>query len=165
MTQTLPQNSEKLRQAMRAWPSGVAIVTAAHGNDRHGMTVSSFTSIALEPPIILISLQTESRTHKLVSKTGVFGVTILAEGQQELSERFAGHVPDTENRFIDIEIETLVSDVPFIKGGLAYLDCRVKQAIPVGANTIFLAEVITARGDGTGQPLVYHDRNYRKLVG
>lgn len=128
------------------------------------MTVSSFTSIALEPPLIIISLQTDSRTHELVSQAKAFAVTILAEDQQELSERFAGRAPDVEDRLAGIGTETLVTGAPFIKGGLAYLDCRVMQSISMGTNTLFLAEVVAARGNGAGQPLVYHDRKYHKLV-
>jgi len=149
---------------MRAWTSGVTIVTASHGGERHGMTVSSFTSIALEPPLIIISLQTVSRTHELVTKSNAFAVTILADGQQEISDRFAGRLGETEDRLAELETETLVSGAPFIRGGLAYLDCRVSQAIAVGTNTLFLAEVVAARGSGEGKPLVYHDRNYQKLV-
>jgi flavin reductase (DIM6/NTAB) family NADH-FMN oxidoreductase RutF len=154
---------EQLRQSMRAWTSGVTVVTASHAGEQHGMTVSSFTSIALEPPLIIISLQTISRTHDLVAQSNAFGVTILADGQQEVSDRFAGRTPDTEDRLADIETEVLVTGAPFIKGGLAYLDCRVTQAIEVGTNTLYLAEVVAARGNGEGKPLVYHDREYRKL--
>jgi len=155
---------EQLRQAMRAWTSGVTIVTAAHGGEQHGMTVSSFTSIALEPPLIIISLQTNSRTHELISKSNAFAVTILADGQQDISDRFAGRLAEMGDRLAGIETETLVTGAPFIKGGLAYLDCQVSQTVPVGTNTLFLAEVIAARGNGEGYPLVYHDREYRKLL-
>ena len=98
MKQTLTVDSEILRQAMRAWTPGVTIVTASHEGEQHGMTVSSFTSIALEPPIVIISLQTDSRTHELVSQAKAFAVTILSDKQQELSDRFAGRIPDAEDR-------------------------------------------------------------------
>jgi 3-hydroxy-9,10-secoandrosta-1,3,5(10)-triene-9,17-dione monooxygenase reductase component len=91
-------------------------------------------------------------------------VTILAYDQQEISDLFAGRVSDAEDRLAGIEIEKLVTGAPFIKGGLAYLDCRVSQAIAAGTNTLFLAEVVAARGNGEGKPLVYHDRKYQKLV-
>ena len=156
-------DSEQLRQSMRAWASGVTVVTASHAGEQHGMTVSSFTSIALEPPLIIVSLQTDSRTHRLVSQSNAFAVTILAADQQEISDIFAGRVPDTEDRLAGVETATLQSGIPVIKGGLAYLDCRVMQAIPVGTNTLFLAEVLAARGDGEGNPLIYHDRQYHKL--
>lgn len=164
MKQTTTLNPEDLRQAMRAWSSGVAIVTATSQGEQHGMTVSSFTSIALEPPLIIISLQMDSRTHSLVTESNAFAVTILAENQQELSDRFAGRVSDEEDRLAGVETETLLTGAPFIKGGLAYLDCRVTQAIPVGTNTLFLAEVVAARGNREGRPLIYHDREYHRLT-
>lgn len=128
------------------------------------MTVSSFTSIALEPPLIIISLQTDSRTHELVTQSNAFAVTIMADDQQEISDRFAGRMLDTGDRLAGFETETLVTGAPFIKGGLAYLDCRVSQTIEVGTNTLFLGEVVSARGNGEGNPLVYHNQNYRKLI-
>jgi flavin reductase (DIM6/NTAB) family NADH-FMN oxidoreductase RutF len=164
MKPSIVLDPEQLRQSMRAWTSGVTIVTASHAGEQHGMTVSSFTSVALEPPLIIISLQTASRTHSLIAQANAFAVTILAEGQQEISDRFAGRIVDTEDRLAGLETETLVTGAPFIKGGLAYLDCKVMQSISIGTNTLFLAEVVAARGNGEGQPLVYHDRKYHKLV-
>ena len=164
MKQPAILDPEQLRLSMRAWVSGVTIVTASHAGELHGMTVSSFTSVALEPPLIIISLQTASRTQILVSQAKAFAVTILAEDQQELSDRFAGRIPDTEDRLTGLETEMLATGAPFIKGSLAYLDCRVRQSISIGTNTLFLAEVVAARGNEEGQPLVYHDRKYHKLV-
>ena len=164
MKPSIVLDPEQLRQSMRAWTSGVTIVTASHTGEQHGMTVSSFTSVALEPPIIIISLQTASRTHALVTQANAFAVTILSEDQQEISNRFAGRIADTEDRLAGLETELLVTGAPFIKGGLAYLDCTVMQSISIGTNTLFLAEVVAARGNGEGRPLVYHDRKYHKLV-
>ena len=149
---------------MRAWTSGVTIVTASHAGEQHGMTVSSFTSIALEPPVVIVSMQTDSRTYNLIAQSNTFAVTILADGQEDISNRFAGRLEEGSDRLIGIETETLVTGAPFIKGGLAYLDCRVSQEIALGSNTLFLAEVVAARGNGAGKALVYHDRKYRKLV-
>lgn len=153
-------DSEGLRVAMRAWTTGVVVVTATYKGERHGMTVSSFTSVSLDPALIIISLQTASRTHELVSQAGTFAVTILSADQKLISERFAGRIDNTD-RFDGLETETLVTGAPLLKGGLAYLDCRVTQSIPSGMNTLFLAEVVAARGEAPGQPLVYHDRQYR----
>jgi len=151
---------EQLRRAMRAWSSGVTIVTAAHGGSQHGMTVSSFTSVSLEPPLIIISLHTESRTHNLVMASGTFAVNILGADQRELSERFAGRLESELNRFEGLDADTLTTGAPLLKGALANLDCRVRQVIPVGMNTLFLAEVVAVRGDGEGQPLLYHNHRY-----
>src|SRR5512133_1407713 len=114
---TAAQHADQLRAAMRAWTSGVTIVTAAYGGQQHGMTVSSFTSVSLDPPMIIVSLQTASRTHDVVVKAGAFGVTILAAGQRELSERFASHAWTMTERLDGLETETLVTGAPLIKGG------------------------------------------------
>ncbi len=148
---------------MRAWTTGVAIVTATHEGRRHGMTVSSFASISLDPPLIVISLQTASRTHDVVARAQAFGVTILSAEQQHVSERFASHEVSMSERLDELETETLVTGAPLIKGGLACLDCQVKQSIPAGMNTLFIAEVVAVRGDDHDAPLVYHDRAYRRL--
>jgi flavin reductase (DIM6/NTAB) family NADH-FMN oxidoreductase RutF len=160
---TSAERTDGLRAAMRTWTTGVAIVTAEHNGERHGMTVSSFASVSLEPALIAISLQTTSHTHALVTGAEAFGITILGADQQDVSERFAGRMGEDGDRLEGLQTETLVTGAPFIHGGLAFLDCRVAQAIPAGMNTLFIAEVVAARAQDDQPPLVYHDRAYRKL--
>ena len=151
---------EKLRAAMRAWSAGVTVVTAVHEGHKHGMTVNSFTSISLEPAMITISLRDSTRTHELVSKSRAFGLTILSAGQSKISDLFAGKITEIEDRFADLQTETLVTGSPLIVGGLAWLDCRVIETFKVGENTLFIAEVLAARDINDGQPLIYHNRKY-----
>ena len=155
---------EQLRHAMRAWTTGVAVVTAVHNGRRYGMTVNSFTSISLEPPLITVTLKHLTHTHELVEQSGEFAVTILSSNQKDLSDRFAGKIPDITDRFEGVETETLSMSAPLIKGGMAYFNCRVVNAHPVGENTLFVAEVLNARGEGQGDPLTYHNRVYWKLT-
>jgi len=155
---------EQFRHAMRAWTTGVAVVTAEHEGQRYGMTVNSFTSISLEPPLISVALRQLTHTYELVEKSGEFALTILSANQGELSDRFAGKIPNIPDRFDGVETSKLLIDAPLIKGGMAYLNCRVVNSIPVGENTLFIAEVIAACGEGEGDPLVYHNRVYWKLV-
>ncbi|MEW6028007.1 MAG: flavin reductase family protein [Chloroflexota bacterium] len=153
--------SEQLRRAMRAWTTGVAIITARHEDIQQGMTINSFTSLSLDPPLIMVALQGQTRTHDLVKETGEFSVTILAEDQRDLSVRFARH--EVEDRFAGIETEALSLRAPLIEGGLAWFDCRVRQSHEVGQNTLFIAEVQAVRVFSTEGPLVYHNREYWKL--
>lgn len=155
---------EQLRHAMRAWTTGVAIVTAQHDGHRYGMTVNSFTSISLEPPLISVTLKQLTHTHELIEKSGEFSITILASHQENLSVRFAGKLHNVQDRFDGVPTETLSIPAPLITNGIAFFNCRVVQAIPVGENTLFVAEVIAARGEGEGDPLVYHNRVYWKLA-
>lgn len=164
LAKTREERADQLRSAMRAWTTGVAIVTAAHDGRRHGMTVSSFTSISLDPPLIAISLSAGSHTHDLVRSAGAFGVTILAAGQWELAERFAGRLGSDGDRLAGLPTETYITGAPFIVGGLSFLDCRVTQTVAAGMNTLFIAEVVVVRGDDHDAPLVYHDRTYRRLA-
>ena len=162
----MPLDPEKLRQAMRAWTTGVAIVTSIYEDQQYGMTVNSFTSISLEPPLICVALKQLTHTHDLVVKSGMFSVTILTEDQKELSDRFAGKMPGLLDRFAGLQTETISLDSPVFKDGMAYFDCRVLNSIPVGENTLFIAEVLDASGrlTGKGEPLVYHNREYWKLT-
>ncbi|HLO30757.1 MAG TPA: flavin reductase family protein [Anaerolineales bacterium] len=155
---------EKLRHAMRAWTTGVVIVTAVHEGQQYGMTVNSFTSISLEPPLVAVTLKQLTHTHDLVVKSGMFAVTILTAEQKELSERFAGKIPNITNRFDSVPTDKLAIEAPIFKNGMAYLNCRVVNSIPVGENTLLVAEVVAAHGEGEGQPLVYHNREYWMLT-
>jgi flavin reductase (DIM6/NTAB) family NADH-FMN oxidoreductase RutF len=154
---------EELRKAMRNWTTGITIVTASHEGVQHGMTVSSFTSLSLDPPLLSVSLYYTSRTYALVNAAGKFGITILAADQEEISNRFAGRIPDTEERFTGLETETLASDIPFIKGGLSFFECKVVQSLPTGTNNLFIGEIVAARAIEDGDPLLYFNQKYGKI--
>jgi flavin reductase (DIM6/NTAB) family NADH-FMN oxidoreductase RutF len=155
---------EVLRRAMRAWTTGVAVVTATHDGEQYGMTVNSFTSISLEPPLVSVALKQLTHTHDLVVKSGMFAVTVLTAEQKELSDRFAGKIPNITDRFEGVPTNALSINAPLLEGGMAYLNCSVVNSIPAGENTLFIAEVIAATGDGEGDPLVYHNRVYWRLT-
>jgi flavin reductase (DIM6/NTAB) family NADH-FMN oxidoreductase RutF len=158
-----PVNPLEFRQAMRNWTTGVTIVTVSYQGFQHGMTVSSFASVSLTPATVLISLEREARTHDLLVESGNFGVTILTGGQQAISERFAGELTEFENRFEGLNTFTLVSGVPFLEGGLAFFDCRVIQTYALTTNTLFLGEVMAVQEGQTDPPLLYFNRQYRRL--
>ena len=160
MPVTLP---EALRQAMRSWATGVSIVTTTHQGRPYGMTVSSLTSISLDPPYILVALAHESHTRRAVVQAGFFGVTLLAEDQHPLSERFAGQV-EGPVRFAGIETFTLTTGAPLLAGGLAFLDCRVARTWEVGTHTLVVGAVLAARRGRQARPLIYFDRDYRRLA-
>jgi flavin reductase (DIM6/NTAB) family NADH-FMN oxidoreductase RutF len=157
-------DSETLRRAMRAWTTGVAVITAIHDGQQYGMTINSFSSVSLEPPVISVTLRQLTHTHDLVVRSGLFALTVLTSGQKDLSDLFAGKTPNIANRFDGLQTGKLLIDAPVLENGMAYFNCRVMTSIPIGENTLFIAEVIAARGEGQGEPLVYHNREYWKLV-
>lgn len=156
---------ELLRRAMRRWVTGVSIVTAREGDRRHGMTVNSFTSVSLEPPLVTVTLANDTRTHALVHATGCFGVTILAADQGHLSDIFAGKIPDGGDRFAGVEVFEIECGIPLVAGGLAALVCRVESEHPLPHSTLFIARVIAAWRREDGEPLVYLNRGYHRLAG
>lgn len=158
-----PILSEQLRTLMRQWATGVTIVSTQFDGNFHGMTVSSFTSVSLEPPIVTISLMKSSRTHDLVIEAGSFGISILSSSQQSISERFAGQSTDEKNRFDGIDTITLISGSPFVKGGLAFIDCNLIAVHPFNQNSLFIGEVLAARMGNGEKPLLYFDQQYRML--
>ena len=156
---------EQLKQVMRSWITGVAIVTACQAGVFHGMTVNSFTSIALSPPTVMIALQQGTRTEQAVKAGRTFGVTILGIDQETLARRFAGQIGEDQSRFAGVDTFTMVTDVPLITGGLAFLDCQVVNAFDVGATTVFFGEVLAAQSDTIGRaPLLYFNRDWKRLA-
>lgn len=155
--------SESLRQAMRHWTSGVSVVTSCYGDHRHGMTVNSLTSVSLDPPLVTVTLANATRTYELVRLSGIFGVTILAADQAALSDRFAGRDSHDEDRFAGLDAFTLSSGAPFLRGGLAFIDCRVVYSYPLPHSTLLIGEAIAIESLQEADPLIYHNRMYRKL--
>ena len=170
MKDKLNQNNlmslEILKETMRAWVTGVAIVTGHHNGFVHGMTANSFNSIALAPPTVMVALQKHTRTQNLVKEEGFFGVTILETSQITLARRFAGQIEPDKPRFDGVETFTMVSGAPLVTGGIGFLDCKVVHAFDVGATTVFIGEVLEAqKSDHSQDPLLYFNREWRKLAG
>lgn len=154
---------DSLRKIMRQWTTGVTLVTSHDRGHPHGMTVTSFTSVSLQPPIILVSLEKSSRTHGMVQKEAAFVVAVLAQDQRDLADRFAGRVPDSDDRFAGVDYHPAASGAPIPLGSLAYLDCRVAGTYSAGTHTLFLGEVIAGEVLREGPPLLYYNRDYRML--
>ena len=148
---------------MRKWTSGVTLVSVKHQGRKHGMTVSSFTSVSLDPPLITISLMKDSRTLEMLTGSQSFTVTILSSEQTEISSIFAGHVGDDEDRFAGLETKDLKSGSPIITGGIAYLDCSVYEVHEFASNSLIIGEVIAAEIGEQGKPLLYYDQQYHQL--
>lgn len=159
----ITSDPESFRRAMRAWTTGVAVLMSAHEGEMYGMTVNSFASLSLDPPMATVALRNDSRLFSLVTRSGAFSATILSADQRELAENFAGKLHGGE-RMAGIATRTLASGAPALADGLAWLDCRVVHTWTAGENTLFIAEVTEARVRSTENPLVYHDRRYCQLA-
>ncbi len=157
---------DELRETMRLWTSGITIVTTAAGDRRAGVTVSSFTSVSLEPPLILVCLQKGITALEIIRDSRVFAVSLLRAGQSPISAQFAGFTPLPEgaDRFYQIPTLTAITGVPILQDALAWLDCRVYTIVDGGGSEIVLGEVVATERRPDLQPLVYHNRGYYTLL-
>lgn len=147
------------RHVMSHFASGVTVVTTAAEGQFVGITVSSFTSLSLEPTLVLICIDHSAPSHDLIASAGMYAVNILSEDQEYLSQRFAF---SNEERFVPGSYMLSERGLPLLEGVLATLECRVVNAFPGGDHTIYVGEVIAARV-GMGRPLLYYRSRYHQL--
>lgn len=157
-------DQQAFRITMRQWVTGVTIVTSASAAQRAGMTVSSFISVSLEPPTVLVCLNKSSYAHEIVHQSGNYAVSLLALGQEALSQRFAGLEPGVTDRFDSLEWTTAQTGAPLLMGAAAWLDCRVLAEHDAYTHTIYVGEVVFAQVNADLAPLAYHNREYHRIV-
>jgi flavin reductase (DIM6/NTAB) family NADH-FMN oxidoreductase RutF len=146
------------RQALCQFASGVTVVTTQGPDGPLGLTVTAFSSLSLDPPLVLVCIDRRSEAHAGFER-GAFAVSLLAEGQEPVSRRFACGGPA---KFAEGGLEAGESGLLLVEGALAHLECRVTAALPGGDHVIYvgLVERASAR---EGRPLVHHARGYRRL--
>ena len=152
---------QEFRAALGRFASGITVVTVkTAAGEVHGMTASSFCSVSLRPPLVLVCIDHLAETYLHVRECGRFGVSILREEQEALSEFFADpeRNPDAARR-LAIHYSQMKSGTPVVAGTLASLDCTVVQAHAAGDHTVFIAEVqeVTV---ADGSPLLYFRGRY-----
>jgi len=157
----MPISGDAFRQALSRWASGVTIVTAGDGQRVHGMTVSAFSSVSLDPPLVLICADKASITQEVIEAGGNFAAHVLGRDQEDLSNRFASK-KEEHRRFEGIDWELGASGAPILPGVIAVLECRVAAAHDAGDHVIYVGEVLASRVCD-GEPLVYCGGAYRSL--
>jgi len=157
----MPVDPADFRRALGQFAAGVTVVTTRDGHGRSlGLTVTAFASVSLEPPLVLVCVDHRSEAHGGFRHAGLFGVSILAEGQEEVSRRFAG---GGAAKFKGVDLDKGETGVPLVPGALAHLECRVSGTHVAGDHTIYVGEVLSV-AVRPGRPLLYHDRDYRRLA-
>ena len=149
----------QFKAAMSHFASGVTVVTTEHEGKQYGMTVASFASLSLHPPLVLVCIEKSVKTHDAIAAAKVFGVSILEAAQGDVSGRFASRIDDTFN---GVKVVRGSLDLPLIAGALTTLECRVHDQLPGGDHSIFVGEVVAARTSG-GSPLLYFRSGYRAI--
>ena len=150
------------KRAMAQFASGVTVVTTRHGDTPIGITASSFTSLSLNPPLVLVSLDKKLFTHNVIAESGVFAVNVLSARQWELGMRFAGLKPEIKDRFAGLKTTTAALGNPIFPESLAWVDCKVWNMYDGGDHTIFVGEVKDLSVSDADVPLLYHNRLWRR---
>jgi flavin reductase (DIM6/NTAB) family NADH-FMN oxidoreductase RutF len=148
------------RRTCARFTTGITVVTVLDREQHpHGMTVNSFSSVSLEPPLVLVSIDLRNAILGHFITSSWFAINILAEHQEPLSRRFSS---PAENRFVDVEWHPGISGTPILDGVLAHLECSVVETFEAGDHTVLIGEVRQA-GYVDGKPLVYFNSGYQSL--
>jgi flavin reductase (DIM6/NTAB) family NADH-FMN oxidoreductase RutF len=147
---------------MAAVPAGVVVVSAREGDDLRGLTASSFTSVSLEPPLVLVCLDRFARTRDAVAASAGYTVSLLERGQEFVAERFAGRAPLVGPAWRDLPHDLGANGLPIVRGCVAWFECALRDLRTAGDHDIALGEV-TAAGRRPGEPLVHWDRGFWRL--
>lgn len=153
----------EFRRVMGHFATGVTVVTTVRGDGEPcGLTASAVCSVSVNPVLVLVCVEHDADTHGCIVAAGKFAVNVLAEeGGESLSRRFATY--EVEDKFRGVAFREELTGAPVLEGSLAWLDCRVSQAVEAGDHTIFLGEVVA--GDAReGTPLVYYRGGYGRFV-
>jgi flavin reductase (DIM6/NTAB) family NADH-FMN oxidoreductase RutF len=148
------------RRVCAQFATGVTVVTTLDQEGHpHGVTVNSFTSVSLDPPLVLVSIDLRNAIlgHFLTSTH--FAVNMLAEDQEGVSRRFSS---TAENRFHGVAWHPAVSGVPLLEGALAHLECAVTKVLEVGDHSVLIGAVERAEYR-SGRPLLFFDSSYRQV--
>lgn len=152
-------DAREFRRTLGQFATGVTVVTVRDGDGVHGMTANAFTSVSLDPPLVLVCIGKQNRSLALIEKVGKFAVSVLAEEHENVSRHFAGarEIP-VDVTFIDEGVGT-----PVIKESLAWLDCTVWRLYDGGDHTIVVGRVESLAAPG-GKPLIFFQGAYRQLA-
>lgn len=160
MTTSATVDPRELRNALGSFATGVAIVTTSEGDHDVGMTINSFNSVSLDPPLVLWSLAKSSASLPIFTNSGYFAIHILSADQQDLSQKFATRGID---KFADVAIERGEGNVPIIQGCSAVFHCKTSYKYEGGDHEIFVGEVLKFE-HFEKSPLVFHAGKYALAV-
>jgi flavin reductase (DIM6/NTAB) family NADH-FMN oxidoreductase RutF len=148
-------------QGMRQLASGVTLITTVHDGRRAGLTATAVCSVSAEPPQLLACINRRSETHRVIARSGVFAINVLASDQQRLAEIFAGATDVYgDRRFEQAGWRELATGAPVLASCLATFDCRVVESMAAATHSIFIGKVEAMTLDPDLDPLVYVEGDY-----
>ena len=159
----IPINDEAFRSARRRVPAVVTIVTAASGEEVRGITIGSFTSVALEPPLISFNVRKEARIHRVIMTVSHFAVHLISQQQTHLCEHFAAPDQTSAEQFSTVGYRLGAYSVPILENALAVLYCQRYDVFEAGDHSIILGRVVEIDEANDGEPVLYYNRSYRSI--
>jgi flavin reductase (DIM6/NTAB) family NADH-FMN oxidoreductase RutF len=158
-------SSKEFRSTVGAFATGVTVVTTRGEEHAYGMTANAFSSVSLDPPLILVCVISPSEGADHIARNGVFAVNILAEEQEPLSRYFASRDrPRGRDAFAEVGHRFGASGSPLLEGASAVMDCRLHTTHEAGDHLIFIGEVLELDVADGSTPLVFHGGGYRLLA-
>ena len=154
---------DQFRRAMSSFATGVTVITLDDNGRVHGMTANAFTSVSLDPLLVLVCVDHNATTHAHMRARKRFGINVLSEGQRAISEHFADPGRDSAGaERIGARFDRTPQGTPVLHGALAYLECHLQDARDAGDHTIFIAEVedVVVRA---GKPLLFFGSDYHGI--
>ena len=152
---------DQFKSALASWASGVSVVSAVEDGLSYGLTVSSFSSLSLKPPLVLVCINNHNRLVGMVERSGKFAVSILARDQESASNACAMPRREPSETLFDGEVMTTPGGLPCVAGAAGWVDCSLHQSLVQGDHTILVGRVEAACGDDSRAPLLYFRRKYR----
>ncbi len=157
-------SGKEFRSTVGAFATGVTVVTTRGEEHAYGMTANAFTSVSLDPPLILVCVINPSDGAEHITRNGVFAVNILTVAQEPLSRYFASRDrPKGRDAFAEVPHRFAASGAPILEGSAAFLDCRLHTAHEAGDHLIFIGEVLELEVTDGHEPLLFHGGGYRLL--
>jgi flavin reductase (DIM6/NTAB) family NADH-FMN oxidoreductase RutF len=156
-------DSDAFKAALGSWAAGVTVATTELNGLSYAITASSFSSLSLDPPLILVCIASSNTFVDMVRESKHFSISILATGQDDVSNGFARSGREPEPQLPNVETLSMETGCPLITGAMAHLDCTLEELIPGGDHSIVVGRVQAAASDGEKEPLVYYRRDYRSV--
>jgi len=153
---------EQFKDAMAGLPAGVVVVSTLDRAGFRGLTASSFTSVSVEPPLVLVCLDRFAQTSEAVAASRFFNVSVLERGQEFIAERFAGRAPMVDPAWRQVPHVLGANGLPVVRGCVAWFECELQDIHEAGDHDIAVGEVTRAARDA-GEPLVSWDRAFWRL--
>jgi flavin reductase (DIM6/NTAB) family NADH-FMN oxidoreductase RutF len=156
--------SGDFRKALGAFATGVTVVTTHGEQHAYGMTANAFSSLSLDPPLVLVCARSDAAGTEHICRNGVFAVNVLAAHQEPISRYFSSKSrPRGRDAFSEIEHRRSVTGSPILVGVAASMDCRLYTAHEAGDHHILIGEVLDIDVDEGVEPLLFHGGRYQRV--